>query len=107
MSVDAVGGHYTTGKYDDNLNDKRTNQEVRDELNEMFCTVTTWEELCDFFDYMNSFGRGYWLKMTTKKGGELNGMFRSDDERVIYITDQTFIEYTCKIKNLHRVMRVY
>ena len=75
-------------------------------LNEKFKTITTWDEFEQLKNEMDDYGSGYWFFMTTKKGGKLNGIWNIDGKRVVYITDQTSIEYKCQIKNLHRFMKI-
>lgn len=87
-------------KCDDDLAD------IKAELNSKLRSITTYSELQNLIEEMDSYGRGFHFKMKTKRGGEENGMWEVDEYTVEYITTQTSDRYRCKVKNLHRFMEV-
>ena len=78
-----------------------------DNCNAKLATITTFTELQELKKEMDNYGFGLVFIMTTKKGGNENGIFKVDEYTVEYITTATSKTYRCKIKNLHKVMCVH
>lgn len=80
-----------------------------EELNALFKTIKTFDELQEFYDAINSIGDGTWF-YTKRNNNPLNSAFwevPNEPEYAEYIVDRHSAVLKCKISNLYKVLKIY
>ena len=79
-----------------------------EELNALFKTIKTYDELQEFCDALYATGQGIWF-YTKRKDNPLNSSFDpvpGEPDYVTYVVDRHDAVLKCKISNLYRVLTI-